>query len=125
MDRVKVNRVDLIAKVRANLADHRAVFEEAQINYRKAVIEELDKMLTEARQGREIRRTVKLIEPKDHSKDYQYAIEMLEMSVDKDVEIEEHHFRQYVKDDWGWKGQWTASNDPYVISASNRDKLQS
>jgi hypothetical protein len=56
--------------VRANRDAHRALFLKAQDGYRKLVIEELDKMLADAREGRPIQRSVTLTEPSNHIKDY-------------------------------------------------------
>ena len=49
MNDVKVKREELLAKVRANRDAHRSLFLLAQEGYRKLVIEELDKMLADAR----------------------------------------------------------------------------
>jgi hypothetical protein len=69
----------------ANRDSHRHLFLKAQEGYRKLVIEELDRMLADAKAGRPIRRSISLTEPSDHTKDYDRVIAMLEMSVDDTV----------------------------------------
>jgi hypothetical protein len=70
MNDVKVKREELPSKARANRDAHRSLFLLAQEGYRKLVIEELDKMLSDARAGLPIKRSVSLTEPSDHTKDY-------------------------------------------------------
>ncbi len=80
MNTVKVKREELLTKVRSNRDAHRSLFlkaqEGAQEGYRKLVIEELDRMLADARGGRPIQRSVTLTEPSNHVK---------EMSVDETI----------------------------------------
>jgi hypothetical protein len=83
MNTVKVKREDLLTKMRANRAAHRDLFLKAQEGYRKPVIEELDRMLVDAKKGRPIQRSVTLTEPSTHIKDYDRGISMLEMSVEE------------------------------------------
>jgi len=90
---VTVKKSELLEAMKKNREAHRATFLEAQIGYREDVIKELDSMLAEARDGKKIRRSVALVEPKDHTSDYDRVILML-------------------TDDWGWKHEFinTASN---------------
>src|SRR5690349_7912936 len=85
MNTVKVKREDLLAKVRANRDAHRELFLKAQANYRKFIIEELDRMLADAKANRKIRRSIDLVEPRDHTSDYDRTIMMLDMSVDDTI----------------------------------------
>jgi hypothetical protein len=102
MNSVNVKREDLLTKVRANREAHRELFLKAQANYRKFVIEELDRMLADAKAGRQIRRSIDLVQPRDHTSDYDRTIMMLEMSVDETVMLSATEFDQYVRDVWAW-----------------------
>jgi hypothetical protein len=117
MNYVKVNRNELLDVVRKNREQHRKIFEEAIEGYRSAAIKELDAMLNEAKAGKRIRRTVSLVEPVDQTREYNKVIRMLEMSTEDVIELQEHEFSQYVLDDWGWKGQFLASNSAYSSTA--------
>jgi hypothetical protein len=114
MNTIRVNKAELLGKIKANRATHTDIFERALVKYRELVIVELDKMLAEAKAGRRILRAVNLVEPVNHTRDYDRAIAMLEMSVDKEVKLTASEYAQYVDDDWGWKGQFRTSNSRYV-----------
>jgi hypothetical protein len=88
MNPVKVKRDELLTKVRANRDAHRDLFLKAQEGYRKLIIEELDRMLADAKEGRLIQRSVTLTEPSNHIKDYDRVITMLEMSVDETIVLD-------------------------------------
>lgn len=113
MNAINVKREELISKLNTNRDLHRKIFLEAQEGYRAQCIAELDKMLEEARDGKRIRRAIALIEPIDQTKEYDSALEMLKMSVDEVINLEEHDFRCYVLDQWAWKGQSSSSNIRY------------
>ncbi len=114
---VVVKKSELMASIKTNRENHRELFLEAQKIYREMVIVELDKMLAEARSGKTIRKQVQLIEPKDHTKDYDRVIKMLEMSVDDEIEITQSEFAQFVLDDWSWKEQFLSVSNSYVNSS--------
>lgn len=113
MNAIVVNKENLLATITRNRDKHRTIFIEAQKSYREAVIKELDSMLADARSGKQIRRSLTLVEPMDQTKDYDRAIKMLEMSVDNEIELAETDFRSYVLDEWHWKGQFNLSNSRY------------
>jgi hypothetical protein len=106
---VIVQRGKLLERLGENREKHRAIFESALEGYRSRAIVELDAMLEDAKAGRQIRRMVSLIEPEDHTEDYDRVIDMLEMSVNDEIEISAQEFAQYVRDDWAWKRAFYAS----------------
>lgn len=114
MHSTKVKRTELISKIAANREEHRSIFLKAQAGYRAQVIEELDRMLADAREGKRIRRSVELVEPQDHTREYDRALAMLGMSVDEVVEIDAQLFAQYVLDEWGWKTAFVGSTSRYT-----------
>lgn len=118
MEAINVKKTELLETVRANRAKHRQIFLEAQEGYRKAAIRELETMLDDAREGRVIRRSVRLLEPVDQTKDYDRVIRMLEMSQDDFIQLEEGDFAQYVLDDWHWKRQFLHANSAYSVTAA-------
>lgn len=114
MQTVKVNAGDLLRTVRMNREAHRSLFLKAQEGYRAAVIAELDKMLSEAREGKPIRRGITLPEPVDRTRDYDRVIRMLEMTVNIEVELQSHEFDQYVLDNWDWSHLVSMTNSSYL-----------
>jgi hypothetical protein len=128
MNTVKVKREELLTKVRANREAHRDLFLKAQANYRKFIIEELDRMLAEAKAGRKIRRSIDLVQPRDHTSDYDRTIMMLEMSVDDTIILDATEFDQYVRDVWAWSqydgttlGQYAVGTPVYRKPKRNWD----
>jgi hypothetical protein len=110
---VTIKKAELLAVMKKNRDSHRDIFLKAQEGYRKMVIQELDGMLSDARQGFEIRRSVELEEPVDKTKDYDRVIKMMEMSTADEISISETQFSQYVLDEWGWSHQFTTTNSKY------------
>jgi hypothetical protein len=111
---ITVKKDELLSAIRKNRESHRGIFLKAQDGYRAAVIEELDRWLADARAGRQIKRSLALVEPEEHTKDYDRIIRMLEMSQAETIKISERQFSQYVLDEWGWSASFTASNSAYT-----------
>jgi hypothetical protein len=109
MRTVKVAKQELIARVQGNMETHRADFDAGLETYRKAVVQELEEWLDQARKGKRIRAYTELRAPEDHMEDYRQVLDMLEMSVDTEIELTHQEFSQFVRDDWGWKEQFTMS----------------
>jgi hypothetical protein len=114
MQTVRVKRISLLEKLQSNRKNHRDIFLKAHAGYRKTVIQELDKMLADARDGKSIRRALNLPEPEDHTADYDLVITMLEMSVEEEIQMLSHEFNMYVMDNWAWKPMATATHIQYL-----------
>lgn len=84
------------------------------------MIEELDRMLKDAKDGKQIRRAVIMPEPQDHTPDYDRVIAMLEMSVDTVIELDADSFDNYVMDNWAWRANALATNTMYAAKAGLR-----
>lgn len=116
MDSVKVDRRKLLKILIENRVAHKATVTEAFTKYRELVIEELDKMIAEAKSGKKIRRSIDLVEPMDMTESYDTAIKMLEMSIDQHIELTTMEFQQYVEDRWHWSQQFSCSNSMYTMT---------
>lgn len=114
MNTVKVPKTKLLTKLKTNRKKHREIFLKAQEGYRQMVVEQLEEMLENARQGKKIETYVNLHAPVDQTKDYDRVISMLDMSVDKIIQLSSTEFANYVMDDWSWKEQFTMSNMAYL-----------
>ena len=119
MDSVKVDRVKLLETIRENREKHRTVFLEAIEGYKEAVIEALEKRLTDAKKNKRVSHIIQLVQPMDQTKEYDKIIRMLEMSIEQNIELSDREFAQYVMDDWTWKHQFLVSNSGYSKSASD------
>ena len=114
MRTVTVKKAALLGTVTENREAHREIFLKAQEGYREDMIAELELRLKEAREGKVIRRAITMPEPSDHTSDYDRVIAMLNMSVDDEIELDEHEFECFVLDQWGWKASAMHTNMSYV-----------
>lgn len=109
MEKITVQKAELLAKLRANRADHRTIFEEALAGFERETVKELQARIDGIRQGK--RRDVRVYAsvPQDHTKEYDRAIAMIEMSLGDTIVLSESDFAQYVMDDWGWQDQFLSN----------------
>ena len=54
--------------------------------------------------------------PEDHGDDYTGTIRRLELSVDKEIELDTKEFDQYVRNKWEWRESFLLSNTGYANS---------
>jgi len=113
MQNVKVDRTAVLERVKTNREQHRKIVLEAMEGYRTAVIKELDRMLSDAKEGKRIRTRVELIAPQDHTREYDTVIDMLQMSVENEVTLTSVDFMRYVRDEWEWQHQFLEANAAY------------
>lgn len=111
---IRVRKAELLQRLRENRDAHRAEFLKAQENFRIRVISVLDQMLEEARSGKPIRTSLGLLSPQDHTADYNNAIEMLDMSVEPDILLDEQSFRWFVRNEWSWHERADFLNKTYA-----------
>ena len=78
------------------------------------VVEELDRRLEDAKNGRKINLYFELVEPMNQTSDYKRAIGMLEMSVEDVIELTQDEYSCYVLDEWRWSGQFAITSSRYL-----------
>lgn len=122
MNTVRVNRAELLEKLRANRENHRALFEEAFENYRKFMLEELERRIEEVKVGKQIDHYIRLQAPQDHTEDYDRVILMAEMSLSDEIELSQQHFGAYVMDQWQWKTDFMANATTYTAGSPVYDR---
>lgn len=140
---VTVNRVRLINTLKANQEKHMAEYKEAVAGYQDMIAgrlqalqkKALDKLrdqyskLVEKIQEFDLEdpdcpiadrvvllseQSISLQVPKDHSRDYQVALEMAEWEVGENVELTQSQFQCFVLDDWDWKRGFEHLNKTYT-----------
>ena len=117
--KARITTAELTDILTKNLATHRQVFEEAMEGWRVASIKWFNARVRAYKKGDlAIGTYFNLTRPEDHSKDYRVALQMLEMTEDDTLLLDENEFRQYVRDEWGWKKAWTVSNSAYSMMAA-------
>lgn len=113
MKKVRVLTSDLVDVMIKNRENHRKVFLEALDGWKKRVIEELEKSVADAKDGKQFRTSLHLPQPTDHTSDYDTVIAMARMSVDINIELDHLEFLQYVRDEWGWKEDFLNTSSLY------------
>jgi hypothetical protein len=116
MRSVKIDKKKLLAIVRENKQKHILEYNESVKDFKELAIRIATTNLEIANTGEldKISR-IKTIpqSPTSHEKEYERAIRMLELSVEKEIEVEEDIFNQLVLDEWAWKHQFVASASLY------------
>lgn len=115
-----MRKAEVLAIIKDNRDKHRSVFEAALDGYRtraRSILKEWDESLSSGR-VRELR--IVLDMPKDHTRDYDRIIKMLEMDTGDEVEMDENMFAQYVMDDWSWKRTWLSMSSRYAAAATSQ-----
>ncbi len=114
MNQVIVKKADLLTVIEANREKHRHVFLEAQGNYRRMAIEELERTLEDARRGKRFNRILTLEAPQDMTKHYDRVIGMLKAHTEPTIEVTAIEYRNYVQDDWNWSQTWANNTRQYA-----------
>lgn len=115
MKKIKIYTTVLLAKIKENREKHNSLYQSAMIGYKEKLIATLEKMLSDAKEGKQIEKYIGLSEPIHNLKDYDRAIAMLETTLDTVIELDQEDFDNYFLDEWGWKEQFIQLNSSYVM----------
>lgn len=109
---------DLIKILKQNLKDHKKIVKEAKAGYKKALIKELQEKLALAKKGELTDLRIHATRIGDNSRDYERTIQMLEMTVDEELDLTGDQFECYVMDRWHWQEQFLDVGSTYSNFAS-------
>jgi len=109
----KVERIKLLATLKANLDKHAAVVQEAREGYVRQAKKELERRLEQIRKGQVVSLHFSLNPPQDYSEVYKNCISMLEWNTAPFVDLKADEFRQLVRDEWDWSEGFYHSNSTY------------
>jgi len=103
MEKITVQKEELLRQLKTNRDDHRRIFVEALEGFHREAIKELQDRMDDVLAGK--RRSIFITKqvPTDHTSDYDRSIRMVEMSIGETITLTERDFAQYVMDDWGWQ----------------------
>jgi len=121
----KVKIEDLLTSLKTNKAAHKSIVIKAQVKFKEMAIQQLEKMLVDAREGRKFRMSVRLQTPVNYTSYYDSAIGILDMTMaagEETVEITTTEYEQFVLDRWGWSQQFRHSNKAYVVDLADEDE---
>lgn len=114
MQTIRVNKVNLVEKIRANRDEHKDIVAAAQVRYRERVIEELDSRLADAKAGKPINIVISLPMPTDYTQEYENALSQLEWELEDEVEIAPEDFNTWVLNQWRWVAQFAGTSLAYA-----------
>lgn len=117
MQQVKVNKSELLEKVKANREKHITDHAQAVENYWITVKGKLEDALATVEKKSTNKVFVLENKPESHVDDYDQVLSMLEMSVEDTITLENHEYSQYVMDKWNWKAGFATTNAVYAASA--------
>ena len=105
---------DLLNKIKANKATHVANFNKAMAGYKIKMVEELEKKLKDAKEGKLVEHTVNLPRPKSFESYYDEAYDMISMCKDTEITLDRTLFGQLVRDEWEWSHEYATANSSYL-----------
>jgi len=121
LDSIHMNKIDLLDIVRENRKNHVDKYNEAitswQIHYQE-VLDQLGKRVREQRVYIPLQ-SINLPKPVSYEECYDEVIKMLELSIDKEVDLCDDEFRKLVMDKWNWRNTFDVTNSTYFSSSSS------
>lgn len=118
---VNVKRTELLEALRANLAVHRTEYAEALVDFKARLIDDLklaSKTVAKAEPVDLKYFNVRIVFPQNHEKEFLEVIEMLELSVDDNINLDSESFRAYFKNEWSWSNAFKTMNSSYKVGGS-------
>jgi hypothetical protein len=116
MKSVKLNKKELLGIVRENKAKHILAYNEAVKDFIEAARTIVNFNVDKINEGTvQSIAKCKLIPtaPTSYEDEYDRAIRMLELSVEKEIELEADVFNQLVLDEWQWKNNFAVMASTY------------
>lgn len=115
---VNVNRIELLEYLRKNREKHILEYQQAVDCYQDAMVNALKKKLKEVRSGKATELSLSLPRPQSYESNYNNVIEMLELSVDENINLDSGAFKAYIKDEWNWSNSFKTLVGSYISGAS-------
>lgn len=112
---IKVNKQQLIDKIKENKKNHVEEYAKAVLAYKEEALKQLANLTQKVNEGA-LDIKLNLITPIDNSVNYDKIVEMFEWEVDKEVELEQSEFLEYVQDETEFARNAKFSNMMYVDS---------
>lgn len=113
---IKAQTTEVLAKLKANRAQHADLVKEAREGYCKAAESALKEKLTELREGKLVALAFNLQPPQDYTREYDTAIAMLtlhQQAGEETIELTAMDVQQFIMDEWEWAMRFLVSNSAY------------
>jgi len=108
MKRINVAKSKLLEILKKNKELHITEYKLAEDEFRAAGIVALEEKMAEfvnATEDTALNLYIPLSAPVCHEQDYDDAIEMLTVSCDDTIELEEHEAQRLIMNNWSWAGE--------------------
>jgi transcription elongation GreA/GreB family factor len=118
---VNVKRSELLTALRANLETHKEEYKQALIDFKLRLLEDLQAGVEKvnASEPKDLAKfNVQVMFPQNHEKDFMEVIEMLDMSVDDNINLDAESFRAYFKNEWSWTVGFRSLTESYKAAGS-------
>jgi hypothetical protein len=118
---VNVKRDELLKALRSNLIKHKEDYTQALIDFKLRLLEDLQagvEKVTASEPKALAKFNVEVRFPQNHEKDFLEVIEMLEMSVDENINLDAESFRAYFKNEWSWSAGFHSLTESYKSAGS-------
>jgi uncharacterized protein YpuA (DUF1002 family) len=118
--KVVCNTSELLEKVKQNKDAHIAIVEEAKRGFAKKAQEVLENHLEKLKRGLLKDLRVSLTPPRDHTREYETIIKMLQLHKNTHIELNADEVRMFVEDRWDWTEDFLQTNSAYSILALSK-----
>jgi len=127
------SKATVVETLKKNREEHETIYNEAVEGYRKAFVEavretegiladklgELDKTkLPSPSLKKHPLQSLKV--PKNQLKEYDTVLEMLELTSDDTIVLDQDQYNCYMKDNWYWMNEFLLNNSAYSATASSK-----
>lgn len=109
---IKVVKANLIVQINENKAKHIKEYAQAVINYKLEAAEQLSALQLKNGDGG-LNLQLDLTSPIDNSDNYDKIAEMFSWEIDKEIELTQEEFNEYVQDDNHYSRNANVSNSFY------------
>lgn len=114
---ITVNKERLIAKLKENLAQHKADYAEAVVGYKIKLLADLEAKHYEVSENSDLAvleiKPVSFNPPRSYAKEYEDAIIMAEWTEGDTIQLDQTTFKQYVQNEWSWSGSFEVMATSY------------
>jgi hypothetical protein len=124
----KYRPTDLLKRIEDNRGKHEEEYNKAMEGYYIEVEEQFIELVKDVKKARKRAAAkeekfdanfyIHAVQPTNHLDDYDRVIDMLKLTQDEEIELDEQQFGQYVRDEWSWKQNFTTTNSAYLAKAS-------
>ncbi len=110
---IKVNKANLISKIKENKLAHEKAYANAVVAYKKEALRQLGEITKLVEVGNMTIR-LNLTTPVDNRKNYDKIIDMFTWEVEDVVELEQSEFNEYIQDETEFARHALMSNQMYL-----------